>query len=61
MHTFNIRITVGDDAMLDPIDVASALRDYSDQLMNAYDFGEAPQAIFDMNGNRVGTAHVEAV
>lgn len=61
MNTFTLEITLGNSAMLDPIDVASALRDYSDQLMNAYDFQEAPQAIFDINGNRVGTAHVEAV
>lgn len=59
MAKFIVNITLANDAMLDPIDVASALRDYSDQLMNAYDFGEAPKAIFDMNGNRVGTARLE--
>lgn len=52
--SFNIRINLGTDHMRDPIDLAGALRDYSDKLMECLDWNEVPRDILDFDSVRVG-------
>jgi ribosomal protein L17 len=50
MGKFKVEITVGDDAMRTPDDVAKALREIADQLITAPKGG----LVSDRNGNVVG-------
>ena len=52
MNEFTLRITLGNEAMQTPEDVAASLRDIANRL----DWGMYRRSgeILDMNGNRVG-------
>lgn len=57
MESFSLEITLGNDAMDSPWDVAAALRALADRLeANAWGDGTAP--IRDANGNTVGSWEV---
>jgi hypothetical protein len=49
---FKLTITLGNDAMQEPEDVAGALRNVVDKLESG-ETGEA--SILDLNGNKVGS------
>ena len=50
---FTINIELGNEAMSRPEDVAEALRTVASKL---YELEDVKIPIFDLNGNRVGTA-----
>ena len=55
MAQFTITITLGNDAMLTPTDVAETLNRVADTLWPQDKFGYgASGGLYDVNGNRIG-------
>lgn len=59
LGTFRLEITMGNDAMDSPADVAAALRVIADQL--DADPWKHPRTVRDLNGNTVGAWDVVPV
>lgn len=56
---FRVEVRLGNDAMQSGADVADALRDLASVIEDDGDASGVYQRMFDVNGNRVGTAWAE--